>query len=208
VQVWGRYLAYGCALGTNLYATAATGLTGGRPPEIGSVYGGQFRVVRVRYPRRLFGVGAELRLILALLAGTAVAFATREPSTVDTWVRAAAALPLGYVVIRSLADLLFPVRVRGLVVGRTDLGFRRHLVVIDTGREGTTRAWVAPAAIGDALVPNDVVEVRVRPWSARLLDSGDHNRKNTARPGAQPPGTITTTYDLQPSGPTRPKGVS
>jgi hypothetical protein len=212
VEVWGRYLAYGSALGATPFATAATGLTGDRPTEIGTVYGGQFRVLRVRYPGRLKALSLRSRVTLCVLAGGVLALVV--PAYGLRWGHGAGVILAGlvgaflaYVLIRCLVDVLFPATVEGLVVSRTEVRGRAigrqaasYAVVIDSGTGYTARAWLATSAIGQSCVPNHVVAARARRWSGRITD--------ISSPGSHPPGTMTTKYDLQAVGPTRPKGTS
>lgn len=224
VQVWGQYLSYGSALGVNGYATAAVGLTGDRPSEVGSVYGGQFRVLQVRYPGRLAGIATRTRIVAVLLGTALLAVAARwwVASGADRWATAdragwlgpvpvalggIVALLLGYGLIRGVLDLTVPTGVRGLVVARTELRVGRTLpntavyaIVVDTGHGGLTRAWLATRTVGEKIALNTVVDLRARRWSRRIADTQPRR--------LHPPVTITTTYDLQPSGPTRPKGAS
>jgi hypothetical protein len=205
VEVWGRNLAYASALGLGQSATAATGLAGRRAAVVGTTYGERgFRALRVRYPRTAWpwSMASSARLLTALALAGVLAWtwprlgggpslwaAPREVLTGPTaashttwWI---GALVVTYVATRSTLDLLLPARVRGMVLSRTRVyrGPRRpprYLLVVDDGRSGRTRAWVAPQVIGEAGPPRRTVDLRGERWSRRL------HRRPTGRmwPGA------------------------
>jgi hypothetical protein len=199
VEVWGRNLAYASALGLAPHASAASGLAGRRPPVVGTTYGERgFRTVRVRYPRTAWpwSMSSPARLLTALAGAGVLAWLwPRIPDGPSLWAAPRevlagptvathvawwlGAVTAAYVVVRSTLDLVVPARIRGMVLARTVVPRgprreRRYALVVDDGRRGSTRAWLAPAAVGGAHPPNRVVDLRGERWSRRLH----------ARPGA------------------------
>lgn len=81
VAVWDRYLGYGAALGVAATAVRALPLGSEADDEAWSAYGGTWRLVRIRYPKRLppgYGRNPLLVAFLGLggvIAGTAVTVA-------------------------------------------------------------------------------------------------------------------------------------
>lgn len=195
VEVWGRNVGYGAALGVCTRATVAIGHVGSRAPAIGSAYGGRFRPVTVRYPGMVgtAPVSSGVRLAaslggLALLGaawyrwhGDAIVL-----SGLTRLVAGWAAVPVGgwlaYLAGRAAADLLVPVRITGLVVARTEI--RRGgacTIVLDDGRGAVTTAWSASRRLAEVCRPDQVVQVRGQRWSRRL---GSVRPANPALSGA------------------------
>jgi hypothetical protein len=71
VTVWDRYLPYGAALGVTHTASAVLDLGMGDRRLVWSSYGGQWRRVRVRYPKlwRRYGLSLPQLLVRGVLAG-------------------------------------------------------------------------------------------------------------------------------------------
>lgn len=168
VIVWGPHLAYGVATGAAPAASAAIGLAGREPDEIGSAYTGDFRTVAIRYPRSRgwAGLGAFARLTLSLAAvgvlaaalltarhhGVRLTAATAPfdvaASVAGLALLAVASSALLATILKSLVDLL-PVTITGQVLRRTEIRARSrrrapaYLMIIDDGRNRKLRPWLA-----------------------------------------------------------------
>jgi hypothetical protein len=82
------------------------------------------------------------------------------------------ALAVAYVGLRAGLDLVLPARVRGIVLARSQFRYRGrspwYEIVIDDGRGGRTRPWLASEGLGAVLEPHSIVELRGERWSRRL----------------------------------------
>lgn len=198
VAVWDRYLAYGAALGVTRVASAALELGMGRRDRVWSAYGGQWHLVRVRYPGRASRYGATVAALVArgLLAVAAGAGLVRlamlvEPMAGDqlpaAWHQVAVACAVAggvlgvrglYRAARALLDVVTTRKVRGEVLwvapwrqARTDDGgvlVTLHYLALDDGTADRTTAWALPDQVTRGFGPGDVVEVTVRPWTRRV----------------------------------------
>ncbi|MEV4759567.1 hypothetical protein AB0J86_31345 [Micromonospora sp. NPDC049559] len=193
VAVWDRYLPYGAALGVTRVASRAVDLGVADRRRLWSSYTGAWRQVRVSYPRGLPRYGQRLgwivfRAALAALVGWTFTgrgevvsrLADATPVTAGFTLAGLVLLGYaGYLTVRVVLDLVAPTTVSGEVLWRQTWRTRQqgesgyvpvnfHLA-IDDGRSDRTRAWVLPAELGDICRLGDVVTVRVRPWTRRVL---------------------------------------
>ncbi|HEX5542028.1 MAG TPA: hypothetical protein VFX60_10790 [Micromonospora sp.] len=196
VAVWDRYLPYGAALGVTRVASRVIDLGIADRRRIWSSYGGGWRQVSVTYPRLLPRYGQRLGWIvfragLAALLGWTFAeprqlrqrLADSDAVTLAfTSVGVALLFYAGYTLVRVVQELAVPVTIRGEVLWHQvwqtrevgDEENRRtvpknYYLVIDDGRADQTKAWILPAEIAQACQVGDVVIVRVRPWTRRVL---------------------------------------
>jgi hypothetical protein len=174
VAVWERYLAYGAAFGLARAAVAALPMGAESDTRAWSSYGGQWREVRVRYPRLWppgWGswppVGVAIGF-LGFLAGGLVLFlvlrfgvlsTTASVSSSELAVLIPIEIALGAVgglvlawgslcLVSALADLRKPTEVMGQVLRLRIRGTENHprrFVGVDDGRSTKVLAWrVAP----------------------------------------------------------------
>jgi hypothetical protein len=215
VTVWGRYLAYGAALGVTHTTSEVLDLGLGDRRLVWSSYGGTWRRVRVRYPRPWLHYGHTLgelvaRGVAAALLGAfgAMVVATNLPDRSEWW-RGPMAVPAllgavgltygGYVLVRAWIDLWTTRTVTGEVLWirparrsllpNGGLGPLRHLAVDDGSRDRTT-AWALPGRLRAQVAERDLVTLQVRPWTRRVvtLTVVAHSRTRTLRdaPGRLP----------------------
>jgi len=147
VTLWERHLAYGAAFGLATAAVRALPMGAESAHHAWSSYGGQWRSVRIRYPR-FFPLGWGLHpLVVVLRAGLALApalvlwlVAPKELLVVPAAVVAAA----GLVILWALVDLGSTREVTGQVLRRRAYGSdddKRYYVAVDDGASATIRAW-------------------------------------------------------------------
>lgn len=183
VPLWDRLLAYGAALGV------AGGAAGPLPMGVESdtwawsAHGGEWRRVRIRYPR-LLPLGWGLQTHVALLTGVAAAATGAlvlvvlapllgSTSGIALGVLAGiAVVPCGLVglgvalVALAAADLGRGATVTGPILRLRAFGsekHRRHYVAVDDGRSASIRAWIVDPARYAALEQGDVVSVEISP---------------------------------------------
>ncbi|MFK3979150.1 DUF2207 family protein [Micromonospora sp. NPDC050397] len=196
VAAWDRYLAYGAALGVTRTASAVLDLGMADRSRLWSSYGGRWRQINVTYPSGKPRYGQSLgwiafRAVLAGMLGWAFSLSMDLGHLVgaDPVSRSLALVGLvlcgyaGYLGLRVLVDLFAPQTASGRVLwhqiwqSRVDedssgtnanrpINF--HLV-LDDGQSDHTRAWILPAEIGDRCQLGDVVTIRVRPWTRRVI---------------------------------------
>ena len=197
VAVWGRYLAYGAALGVNRACQAVIDFGLGHRGRVWSCYGGGWHQVRVRYPaaRARYGLGVTPLLLVGaawLVLGCTVlrcgvALATAWPQAGAAADRVSAGLTaLGaglfgfgaYWVLRTVLDLVAPRRLVGEVLWLAGWKHRGaagaavpivHYLAVDAGSGDRTTAWALPSGGAAVCAPGDVVELTVRPWSRRVI---------------------------------------
>lgn len=209
VTVWDHYLPYGAALGVTRTASAVLDLGLSGRELVWSSYGGGWRRVRVRYPRfssrygrtvppLVFGalasgsVGAGLAyLSLRLAEGPAV-----PPAVLVAGLLAAGLLMLrgGYRLVRAATDLATTRTLTGEVLWleawqARERGVLLHHLAVDDGAGDRTTAWLLPSIWADRCRDGDVVTVRVRPWSRRVVGLAVAERGRAAQLAeAEPPG--------------------
>ncbi len=112
------------------------------------------------------------------------------------WIGLALLVFGGYLCLRTIIDLATARTIRGEVLwrktwkrrkhGETYVPYLDHLAVYD-GAGDRTVAWVAPHSVVRSVEAGDVVRVRVRPWSRRVvsvtLESLSPARDTTEQPG-------------------------
>lgn len=207
VTVWDRYLPYGAALGATRTTSAVLDLGIGDRRRVWSAYGGQWRRVRVRYPRLRPHSGAPARWLVALalvvllsgglgLSLGAAAIGSGDPA--GGWRTLAAGLLAlaygGYVLVRAVherahlriltGEVLWvrPWRRRWYDQSRAEPWL--HYLAVDEGTGDRTTAWGLPSIWADRVVEGDTVEVTVRPWSRRVT-SVTVLRRGPRRPGGR-----------------------
>ncbi len=197
VTVWDRYLPYGAALGVTRVASKVIDLGLADRKKIWSSYTGGWRQVSVTYPGALPRYGQRLgwivfRAAIAALLGWTFAdprelwhrLADTNPVTIVFTLAGLALLGYAtYLMVRVLLDFAAPTNVSGEAlwhqvwqtreVGSEDSRRtipRTFYLVVDDGRTDRTRAWILPAEISDRCRVGDVITIRVRPWTRRVLE--------------------------------------
>ena len=194
VAVWDRYLAYGQALGVTHVTSAVIDLGLGDRRRVWSSAGGSWHQVRVRYPGPGTRYGATatglvitggLQVVVAygllLLAGL---LANARHPVDPAWpapIVVVAALPAArglYRATRGAVDVATARTIRGEVLwvapwrgrgGRDRTSTTKSYLAVDDGTAPTTTAWALSARRADGVGPGDVVELRVRPWTRRVM---------------------------------------
>lgn len=161
VDVWGRKLAYGAAMGLAHGAVHALPLGAENDREVWSHVSGSWRVVHVHYPRWL-SIGYGNHPLLSVLQGLLVVAMGAMPVLVVSQITgdelgaspffAVTAVPFGLMAVaglwavwRGLADLVTPkqtvegsvVRWRAKASGKSE----RWYVVVDDGKSSHVSAW-------------------------------------------------------------------
>jgi hypothetical protein len=198
VAVWDRYLGYGAALGTTHLASAVLDLGLGDRKLVWSSYGGTWHRVRVRYPRFWPRYGRTtpillLRAVISIAVGAFLLKLASGPYALLPGVvlgPALLALIFGlYTLVRSLADLATERAITGEVLWQdvwqsTAAKENRparpwlHYLAVDDGTGDHTTAWGLPSEWADRCHDGDLVTIKVRPWSRRVVDLsvGGHGR--------------------------------
>ena len=177
VEIWDRLLAYGAALGVASGASRPLPMGVESDTEAWSAYSGQWRRVRISYPRRWPpGWGADP--VVALLVGLAVAVGAgvilyvSGPSFLDAGVfgavpfaAACVAVVLGAaMVVMAAADWRTAVEVTGQILRLRTFGDDkklRHYVAVDDGESDTIRAWKVSRARYEGLEQGEVITARL-----------------------------------------------
>jgi hypothetical protein len=181
VPLWDRLMAYGAALGVAGGASGPLPMGVESDHEAWSSYGGQWRRVRIAYPR-LVPLGWGLHPVQAFSSGVALAaiaagglslFApgVETPTGLALVVAAVAAgascaaIGVGVALIAmAVTDMGRGVVVTGPILRLRVLGSekrRRHYVAVDDGSSPTIRAFVLDAVRYSRLAQGDVVTVEV-----------------------------------------------
>jgi len=189
VAVWGRYPAYGAALGVSPAATAAIDLGMGSKHLVWSAHGGRWHRVRVRYPRFFDRYGQPTAalvkggLIRVGLGLAGLALARHLPGGGVAVAAVLGALLLcwgGYRLARAAVDHHTPAEIVGEVlwvsVWRTTSGGEDrpavpwlHHLAVDDGTSDRTVAWGLPSAWAARTSPGDLVRLRARRWTRRVV---------------------------------------
>ena len=199
VAVWDRYLSYGDALGVTRVCATVLDLGLGNRRRVWSSFGGTWHQVRVRYPRLWPRYGQRTRDlvgkgILALGAGYAliryrpVILGFDVPIGPDGLSRTVlqVLIPVlvaygGYTVLAAVATAVTPVTVTGEVLWlqvwkssrpdgeRPPVPWLFHLAV-DDGRRDCTVAWGLPAHLERSFDSGDVVAIKARRWTRRIIE--------------------------------------
>ncbi len=210
VAVWDRYLSYGDALGTTRVCAMLLDLGLGDRKRLWSSYTGQWRQVRVKYPRfwGRYGKSAPRLLLAAVAQLAAGVWAVRafgvtlridSPGHIADLVLGLIALYLVargiYRLARTLADLAAPRTIDGEVLwvqewqskqqGENSTVVVNHHLALDDGTADRVMAWVAPTALAGGVRDGDEARIVVRPWSRRIT-SVTRTRQRHERLGDQP----------------------
>jgi hypothetical protein len=212
VTVWDRYLPYGAALGVTHTTSAVLDLGMGDRTQVWSSHGGVWRRVHVRYPKlgSRYGKAAGgllARSVLTVLAGGVTLAAVgpprmpdlaQDPASLGSLLAAVLVALGGYVLVRTLVDLASPRTITGQVLwvekwrsharkNRQSVPWLDYLA-IDDGEGDRTTAWGLPRRLGADVHARDVVTIRVRPWTRRVLDVVvvEHGRTRSLRDAAVP----------------------
>lgn len=191
VTTWGRYIAYGVALGAAPGAVSGIDLDVGANEMLWSDATGTRRPVRVTYRRP--GAQSRWRLLAALCATLAIAAVGGGGAMLlhrylptpawPTYLLAALAglgllWPL-YRAVRAGVDLTAPARVRGQVLARTLANApaskqdARFYLVIDDGAGDRLTAWLVGPALVDLGRVGDVVDITAERWSRWVTSHTD-----------------------------------
>jgi hypothetical protein len=194
VTVWDRYLPYGAALGVTHTTSAVLDLGMGDRTQVWSSYGGAWRRVQVRYPKlgSRYGKAAGGLLVRSALTVTAAGIAlaavglprmpdvAQDPASIGSLLAAVLLTFGGYVLARTLVDMASARIITGQVLWvekwRSHSGKNRQSVpwldylAIDDGKADRTTAWGLPRRLGTDVHARDVVTIRVRPWTRRVLE--------------------------------------
>jgi hypothetical protein len=181
VPLWDRLLAYGAALGVAGGASRPLPMGVEADHEAWSAYGGQWREVRIRYPRLLplaWGSAPHVAVLRGIATGAAgaavlVVFAALARDAEGVWLAivgtflglACAAIGLGVALVAmGIADFGAGRCVTGPILRLRALGSdkrRRHFVAVDDGTSSAIRAWVVDPFVYGALAQGDTVTVEV-----------------------------------------------
>ena len=177
VEIWDRLLAYGAALGVASGASRPLPMGVESDTEAWSAYSGQWRRVRISYPRRWPpGWGADpvvaLLVGLAVVVGAGVILYVSGPSFLDAgvfgvvpFVAACIAVVLGAaMVVMAAADWRTAVEVTGQIIRLRTFGDDkklRHYVAVDDGESDTIRAWKVSRARYEGLEQGEVITARL-----------------------------------------------
>ncbi len=177
VELWDRLLAYGAALGVASGASQPLPLGVESDTEAWTAYGGQWRRLRISYPRRWPpGWGADPTV--ALLVGLAVAVGAGSilyvsaPSFLDAGVfgvvpfaAACSAVVLGAaMVVLAAGDWRTAVEVTGQIIRLRTFGDDkklRYYIAVDDGESDEIRAWKVSRARYEGLEQGDLVTARL-----------------------------------------------
>jgi hypothetical protein len=183
ITLWHRYLSYAAALGVARQVLRVLELGPGDDHKAWSVYGGTWRRLRVRYPRRPSWGWAPSRGIatgIGWLAWAAlVVFLTRE------WISVAWVTPLAIAVIAvastlggvylvcGFIDLVSPLYLDGLVLrvrertrftpfaNRYEPKRSRTYIALDLGKGETAKAWVMAPSLRYEAVEGEIARIKV-----------------------------------------------
>jgi len=212
VAVWDRYLSYGDALGVTRVCSAVIDLGMGNRKRVWSSFGGTWHRVRVRYPS-LWGrygktgpaviVPAVVTLVLGYLimryrlriSGELPARVAGTYDLVTFWVALLLLVRGGYRLVRGVLDLALPVTLTGEVlwieVWRSNSGGKDqpptpwlHYLAVDDGRDDRTTAWGMPSAMAGTCDCGDVVRIKVRRWTRRVVELSVVEHGSAARAAA------------------------
>jgi hypothetical protein len=147
VTLWERHLAYGAAFGVATAAVRALPMGAESDRHAWSSYSGQWRAVRIRYPRFVpLGWGLH-PLVVVLRAGLALApvviLLLVVPKDLAA-LPAAIAVVAGLVVVWAIVDLGSTREVTGQILRLRTYGDdddKRYYVAVDDGVSATVRAW-------------------------------------------------------------------
>jgi predicted membrane protein DUF2207 len=102
----------------------------------------------------------------------------------------------GYVAVRTIVDLLVPATVTGEVVW-TELWRQSrnntpalHYLAVDDAAGDSTRAWALPAPLNRGFGDGDVVTIRVRRWSRRVIEVTSLRQGGASRLAAADTGPV------------------
>ncbi|MGH3545134.1 MAG: DUF2207 family protein [Mycobacteriales bacterium] len=183
ITLWHRYLAYAAALGVARQVLRVLELGPGDDHKAWSAYGGAWRRIRVRYPRRPSWGWAPSRAVATgigwLMWAAVMVFLSREALSL-AWVTP---LAVGVIAVASLlgvaylvggiVDLVAPLYLCGLVLRvRERRRFSpfskryrpkptRTYVALDVGEGGTARAWVMAPSLRYSAVEGEVARIKV-----------------------------------------------
>jgi predicted membrane protein DUF2207 len=175
VALWERHLAYAAAFGLTGEASRLLGLEAESDTRVWSAHEGNWRRVRVQYPRvfplgwGLSPVGAIVRGLAAVTAG-GILIAVLGPA-LDGAGRALLALPAlvvatGLLVVaRGVADVGSTSEVTGPILRLRNRGSDdkpRHYVAVDEGTT-TVRAWVVRPELYAKLTQDELVTASLTP---------------------------------------------
>lgn len=205
VTVWDRYLPYGAALGVTRTASAVLDLGRSGRKLVWSSYGGRWRRVRVRYPKFWSRYGKTVPpLVFGALAsgsaGAGLAYLSLRPPEIPPAVLPAVLLAAGllmlrggYRLVRAVTDLATTRTLTGEVLWleawqARERGVLLHYLAVDDGAGDRTTAWLLPSDRADRCRDGDVVTVRIRPWSRRVVGLSVAERGRAAQLAeAEPP---------------------
>jgi hypothetical protein len=196
VMVWDRYLPYGAALGVTHVASEVLDLGMGDRRLVWSSYGGQWRRVRVRYPR-LWSRYSKTTwgLLWPALAWLGLGVLVLSvPDLADLWrdlTIPAVALVVAWLLfvrsvyraVRAVVDLATVRTITGQVLwlelwrnktegsgdNQRKIPWLYHLAV-DDGTADRTTAWIVEAQLARLCEDGDTVRIRVRPWTRRVVE--------------------------------------
>ena len=177
VELWDRLLAYGAALGVASGASRPLPMGVESDTEAWSAYGGQWRRVRISYPRRWppgWGADPTVALIVrrAVAVGAGSILYVSGPSFLDAggygvvpFAAACIAVVLGSaVVVMAAADLHTAVEVTGPIIRLRTFGDEeklRYYIAVDDGVSESIRAWKVSRARYEGLEQGDLVTARL-----------------------------------------------
>lgn len=195
VPVWGRYLAYGAALGTTPAASHVLDLGLSDRSRVWSSFTGRWRLVRISYPRLgthycspmsriLSFAGIEALIatmvgtgsLVVLLGSSGLGPRPTGPATAVLVVCVLVMIRAVYRIVRCLQDWARPITLSGEVIYLDTWNLKeksqrlanQHLA-LDDGHSDRIQAWELPGELRGSVRTGDLVQIVVRPWSRRIL---------------------------------------
>lgn len=183
VVMWGRYLAYAAALDVARQTLHVLELGPGDDKQAWSAYGGIWRKVRVRYPRRPSWGNTPLRAVAHALCwiawGALMIFLAHDPLHIGaltgpfTFIGALATAWGTMYLSCAIVDAVAPLHIEGLVLRvreRKKLDWfatrytpkkHRTYLALDPGSGETTKAWVLTPNLRYQAAEGEVVRIKV-----------------------------------------------
>ena len=173
VAIWDRYLAYAAALGAARLVLRVLELGPEDPYNVWSAYGGVWRRVRIRYPRRPgWGRAAHKALLVGLGWTAAGAFLLWNVGALGLGLIGAAIVAIELAVlfwglatiIRAVIDLAAPQQLEGSVLSSRTTGgdgSERRWLAVDDGKNDRARAFVVPDNMSPHVSRGDIVRTKV-----------------------------------------------
>jgi Predicted membrane protein (DUF2207) len=215
VAIWDRYLSYGDALGVTRVCSAVIDLGMGNRRRVWSSFGGTWHRVRVRYPALWgrygkTGAGVLVPAVVTFVLGVLLMRYRLAPSNdlpepvagpyelITYWLAVVLLVRGAYRIVRGVFDLALPVTLTGEVLWIEEWrskggGENRppvpwlHYLAVDDGHDDRTTAWGMPSELAGRSDCGDVVQIKVRRWTRRVVELTVVRRGSAASVAAAEP---------------------